>query len=96
MSYNSLIWAKSGSTRIFDPDNSNVAPGFRFGFPVIEPVYYDDAKGRWAYMMIAPSGSRVEFRQLGAGATFDTADSSYTRLVASSAPNTNTRHRATR
>ncbi len=80
--YNSLVWAKVGSAMYFDPDNSNVSPGFRFGFPVIEPVYYDSGKGRWAYLMVTPGGARVDFRQLGASGTFETADSSYTRLVA--------------
>lgn len=78
--YNSLVWIKSGWGMYFDPDASNVTPGFRFGFPVIEPVYFDSAKGIWAYMMVTPDGARKEFRQQGASNYFETADSGYTQL----------------
>ncbi|MBK8464969.1 MAG: hypothetical protein IPL32_03990 [Chloracidobacterium sp.] len=78
--YNSLVWLKNGSAMYFDADTSNVTPGFRFGFPVIEPVYFDSAKGIWAYMMVTPDGGRKEFRQQGASNYFETADSSYTQL----------------
>lgn len=87
--YNSLVWIKNGSTMYFDPDTSNVTPGFRMGFPTIEPVYYDSTKAKWTYMMVTPSGSRVEFRQQGAGSTYETYDSSYTQLVTSGASSPN-------
>jgi hypothetical protein len=94
ISYNSLVWIKSGSTIYFDPDASNVSPGFRFGFPVIEPVYYDSEKGIWAYIMVTPDGSRKEFRQLGASNYFETADSSYTQLkiLGTDSPNSPVEH----
>lgn len=68
ISYNSLVWTKQFRTMIFDADNSNVSPGFHFGFPVIEPNYYDEQTGKFAYLMVTPSGERVEFRQNAASA----------------------------
>ncbi|MEP7149084.1 MAG: VCBS repeat-containing protein [Acidobacteriota bacterium] len=89
ISYNSLVWTKVGNAMVFDPDHSNASPGFRFGFPTIEPIYYDDDKDVWAYMMITPSGGRVQFRQTVVSNTYETADSSYTQLTVSGATNPN-------
>jgi YD repeat-containing protein len=91
MSYNSLVWTKHGSSVYFDIDNSNISPGFRFGFPVIEPVYYDDNGTRtFNYMMVTPEGRRVEFRQTsGASDTYEAADSSYLQLKTMGASNPN-------
>lgn len=85
ISYNSLVWIKSGSNIYFDPDSGNISPGFRFGFPTIDPVYYDSAKSKWTYLMVTPDGGRKEFRQIGASDTFDAADSSYARLIMATA-----------
>ncbi|MCW5961698.1 MAG: VCBS repeat-containing protein [Pyrinomonadaceae bacterium] len=91
ISYNSLVWLKDpdNNVMIFDPDQSNVSPGFRMGFPTIEPVYWDKDNGRFSYLMVAPSGARLEFRQIGASDTYETADSSYLQLktVGASSPN---------
>jgi YD repeat-containing protein len=82
ISYNSLIWTKDGSTMVFDADKSNVSPGFRFGFPVIEPNYLDGTTGQYNYLMVTPSGAKVEFKQqLGASNIYETKDSNYTQLV---------------
>jgi YD repeat-containing protein len=91
ISYNSLVWTKHNNTMVFDADLSNVSPGFRFGFPTIEPVYYNDEiiNPYFAYLMITPSGDRVEFRQIGASEYFETADSSYTQLKVKTAPDPN-------
>lgn len=80
ISYNSLVWTKVGTTMLFDTDASNVAPGFRIGFPAIEPAYYNDETDKFNYLMVTPGGSRVEFRQQGAGSIYETYDSSYTQL----------------
>ncbi len=87
--YNSLVWIKTSGSMYFDPDSSNVAPGFRMGFPTIEPIYYNDTRSKWAYMMVTPSGKRVEFLETSVDETFETTDSSYTQLVTgtTSAPN---------
>ncbi|CAN5353222.1 hypothetical protein BH10ACI2_BH10ACI2_00050 [soil metagenome] len=81
--YNSLVWLKSGTTMYFDPDTSNVTPGFRFGFPTIEPVYLDSRSSKFTYMMVTPDGRRTEFRQVAASSTYDSVDSSYAQLVTS-------------
>jgi hypothetical protein len=67
ISYNSLVWTKAGSTMVFNPDAGAITPGFRFGFPVIEPVFMNDATDKNTYLMISPSGSRIEFRETGSG-----------------------------
>jgi YD repeat-containing protein len=87
--YNSLVWTKSGSEIYFDTDAGNVSPGFRIGFPTIEPAYYDSVKGAFAYLMVTPSGGRVEFRQVAATGIYETADSSYAKLLTSGAANPN-------
>lgn len=91
ISYNSLVWTKQGSNIYFDADSNNVSPGFRFGFPVIEPVYYDATGSRtFNYLMVSPAGKRTEFRQVnGASGTYETADSSYTQLKITGASNPN-------
>jgi YD repeat-containing protein len=87
--YNSLVWTKVGSAMVFDADYSNASPGFRLGFPEIEPIYYDDDKDLWAYIMVTPSGRRIQFRQTAVTNTYETADSSYTQLVVTGATNPN-------
>lgn len=64
----------------FDPDASNVTPGFRLGFPTIEPIYYDSTTEKFSYLMVTPSGARIEFQQTAASNTYETVDSSYVQL----------------
>ncbi|MBK7709380.1 MAG: hypothetical protein IPJ30_27390 [Acidobacteria bacterium] len=83
ISYNSLVWTKDPATNtvVFNADNSNLTPGFRFGFPTIEPVYYDATTQKFAYLMVTPLGRpRAEFRQTTNSNIFETADSSYAEL----------------
>ena len=82
LTYNSLVWTKSGSVMNFDADRGYPAPGFRLGYPVIEPMHYNSSTGLNGYLMIMPSGQRVELRQVGYSNTFEAADSSYLQLVA--------------
>ncbi len=82
ISYNSLVWTRSGGEIHFDADVSDVGPGFRMGFPTVEPAYFDTKTGNFAYLMVTPSGGRVEFRQIGATNVYETADSSYLQLKA--------------
>ena len=89
LSYNSLVWTKVGSTMVFDADYSNASPGFRLGFPEIEPVHYDSAKNVWAYLLVTPSGGRVQFRQTVVTNVYETADSSYAQLVVTGATSPN-------
>ncbi|MEQ1762142.1 MAG: hypothetical protein ABL984_03245 [Pyrinomonadaceae bacterium] len=80
LSYNSLVWTKEGSTVYFDTNYDNVTPGFNLGFATIEPGFYDSTSGKWNFLMITPSGARVQFRQTAASSVFETLDSSYLRL----------------
>jgi YD repeat-containing protein len=90
ISYNSLIWTKHGSSIYFDTDNSNISPGFRFGFPTIEPIYYDAATQKFNYMVVSPTGARTEFRQInGASDIYEAADSSYIQLKTKGAASPN-------
>ncbi len=91
ISYNSLVWTKDPDSNsiYFDADVSNVSPGFRFGFPTIEPVYWDKDALNFSYLMVTPSGARVEFKQIGASDTYETADSSYLQLKTVGASNPN-------
>ncbi|MEJ7860895.1 MAG: VCBS repeat-containing protein [Pyrinomonadaceae bacterium] len=80
LSYNSLVWTKVGNMIVFDADKGNVAPGFRFGFPVIEPVYTDEQTLKPTYLMVTPSGARIELRQTAVSNLYESTDSSYLQL----------------
>lgn len=81
LSYNSLVWTKAGNTITFDADWGTPSPGFRIGFPVIDGYYYSNEIGAYGYVMVTPSGGRVEFRQIGSSTTYETFDSSYAQLI---------------
>ncbi len=89
LAYNSLVWTKAGSFIGFDTDNNgSLSPGFRLGFPVIDGSYYryDTPAPTPFYMLILPSGRRVELRNnmagVGGSATniYESVDSSRLRL----------------
>src|SRR6185295_16459826 len=65
LTYNSLVWTKAGSSIKFDADNGFPGPGFHLGFPVIQTPTYTSQASAPAYLMIMPSGSRVELRSIG-------------------------------
>jgi len=91
VSYNSLVWTKVGNAMVFNPDwDTMLSPGFSIGFPVIEPTYLNSTNGAYNYLMVTPSGSRVEFRQTGgASNVYETYDSSYAQLTTSGASHPN-------
>ncbi len=81
LSYNSLAtWTRQGSSISFDDDNGFPAPGFRLGFPIIESAYYSSQTGKHSFLMITPSGARVELRQVGTSDLYQAVDSSYLLL----------------
>jgi YD repeat-containing protein len=81
LSYNSLVWTKSGNYVLFDGDGGWPSPGFRLGFPVVQGKFTDTQAGKTAYMLITPSGARVSLRQTAAGSTvYEAGDSSYLQL----------------
>lgn len=79
LSYNSLVWTKLGTNTIaFDRDKGFPGPGFRLGFPVIQPLYFNAEVGKDAYLLIEADGGRVELRHQGGTSTlYQAADSSY-------------------
>ena len=80
LSYNSLVWTKSGNSISFDLDKGFPGPGFRLGFPVIQPLYFNPEVGKFAFLMISPDGSKTELRQVGTSSLYEAADSSYLLL----------------
>lgn len=81
LSYNSLVWTKIGSNSIsFDEDNGFPGPGFRLGFPVIQPLYLNSETGKNAFLLIGSDGSHTELRQVGSLALYESADSSHLLL----------------
>ena len=80
LSYNSLVWTKNGSFISFDDDNGFPSAGFRLGFPVIHPLYYNQEVSKYAYLLIGSDGGRTELRQVGTSALFEASDSSHLLL----------------
>lgn len=79
LSYNSLVWTKSGDYISFNDDGGFPSPGFRLGFPVIQQ-FFINAQGSKSYLMITPAGARVELRQVGTSSLYQAVDSSYLLL----------------
>src|SRR6266511_3335551 len=80
LSLNSLVYTKAGSVMYFDPDQGNPAPGFRLGFPEIRNAFINTEAGVQSYLLIMPSGRRVEFRQINTN-VYEAVDSSYMLLT---------------
>jgi RHS repeat-associated protein len=85
LSYNSLVWTKDGSYMKFNADLGSPAPGFRLGLPTLQQRFLNSQTGIWAYMMVTPSGGRVELRQVGTSNVYESQDSSYAQLNISDA-----------
>ncbi len=80
MAYNSLAtWIRNGNVISFDDDHGSPAPGFRLGFPVIQQ-FFNNAQGSKSFLMITPTGVRVELRQVGTSNLYQAVDSSYLLL----------------
>lgn len=81
LTYNSLVWVYENGMIKFNPDEGFPGPGFRLGFPVVQPRFQNSQTGFWSYLMIAPSGGRVELRQIGGSNIYQSYDGSYTQLT---------------
>jgi YD repeat-containing protein len=79
--YNSLVWTKQNGAVRFNADRGFPGAGFRLGFPVIQQRYYNAEVGKYAYMLVTPSGSRVELRQIGTSNIYESADGSYIQMT---------------
>jgi hypothetical protein len=47
LSYNSLVWTRTGTSISFDDDGGFPSPGFRLGFPVIQSIYFNSEVGKF-------------------------------------------------
>jgi RHS repeat-associated protein len=79
--YNSLVWTKQGSAIQYNADHGTPAPGFQLGLPRLQARFVDSDSGTNAYIMVTPSGGRVEMRQVGSTSVYESADGSYTQLT---------------
>ena len=77
--YNSLVWTKDGFFIKFNADLGSPAPGFRLGFPILQRRFLNSQTGIHAYLLMLPSGGRVELRQIGTN-NYESQDSRYTHL----------------
>jgi YD repeat-containing protein len=84
LTYNSLIWTRDGNAIKFNADNGYPGPGFRLGLPVIQDVFPNAQTSGFSYMMIMPSGYRVDLRKVGSTSLYESADSSYIQFDAAS------------
>lgn len=87
LSYNSLVWTKDSTGVTFDADEGFPGPGFRLGFPTIQPKFVNPQiqqmgqPTRYSYLLITPSGGHVELRQTTTMGVYESADSSYLQLT---------------
>ncbi|HEX8001055.1 MAG TPA: S8 family peptidase, partial [Pyrinomonadaceae bacterium] len=80
--YNSLIWTKQNNSIMFNADRGTPAPGFQLGFPTLEPQYMDADENYTSYLLVLPSGSRIQLKPTGTANVFESSDSSYIQLTA--------------
>ncbi|HYX28076.1 MAG TPA: hypothetical protein VE863_05880, partial [Pyrinomonadaceae bacterium] len=81
LSYNSLVWVYDNGQMKFNPDDGFPGPGFHLGFPIVQPRFQNADTGIWSYLMITPSGARVELRQVGSSSIYESYDSSHMQLT---------------
>src|SRR5438128_2809698 len=69
--YNSLVWTAQGNAVQYNPDHGTPAPGFQLGLPRLQGPFFDSDDNSYAYIMVAPSGGRVEMKQVGSTNTYE-------------------------
>ncbi len=77
--YNSLVWTRDGSFIKYNADLGTPAPGFRLGLPILQQRFINSRAGTNSYLMVSPSGGRVEMREVGLG-VYESADGSNVQL----------------
>ena len=65
----------------YNADLGNPAPGFKLGLPTLQQKFTDAQTGSNAFILVLPSGGRVEMRQIGTSNLYESQDSSYTHLT---------------
>jgi YD repeat-containing protein len=86
LSYNSLVWTKDAGGVTFDADRGSPSPGFRLGFPTIQPKFFNPQTGKNAYLLLTSSGARVELRETATPGVYESADSTYLQLTEGGGP----------
>jgi len=81
LTYNSLVWVYDNGMIKFNSDDGFPGPGFRLGFPTVQPRFQNSNTGFWSYLMITPAGGRLELRQVGASNIYESYDGSYANLT---------------
>ena len=79
LAYNSLVWTKDGSYMKFNADLGSPAPGFRLGLPTLQQRFLNSQTGIYAYLMVLPSGERIELRQVSTN-IYESQDGNYSYL----------------
>ncbi|HEU4511117.1 MAG TPA: DUF4214 domain-containing protein [Pyrinomonadaceae bacterium] len=79
LSYSSMVWTRSGPYFYFDQDNGFPSPGFRLGFPTVQRKVFDAQTATNSYLLLTPSGHRVQLRQVSS-TLYEAADSSFLQL----------------
>jgi RHS repeat-associated protein len=79
--YNSLVWTRQGDAMMFNADHGFPGPGFRLGFPALQARSYDTDEQAYTFVMVTPSGGRVQMRQVGATNAYESADGGYVHLI---------------
>jgi len=80
LSYNSLVWTRTGTFVTFDDDAGFPSPGFRLGFPTIQGQFFNSEASKNAYLLILTDGSRTELRQVGTSTLYQSVDSTHLLL----------------
>jgi hypothetical protein len=80
LSYNSRVWTRIGSQIYYNLEDDRPSPGFRLGYPVVELGHFNDVAGKYAYLMILPSGEHIELLQTNTVGIYESTDSSYIQL----------------
>jgi YD repeat-containing protein len=65
----------------FDADRGSPSAGFRLGFPSIQGPFSNNQASTSSYLMLMPSGARVELRQVDYSNAYESVDTSYLQLL---------------
>ncbi|MFN2533002.1 MAG: S8 family serine peptidase [Pyrinomonadaceae bacterium] len=79
--YNSLVWTEQGAYIQYNADHGTPAPGFQIGLPRLQTQYFDNDDSAYAYILITPSGGRVELKQVGTTSVYESSDGSFMQLT---------------
>ena len=79
--YNSLVWTRQSNAMLYNADHGTPAPGFQIGLPRLQDPFLDTDDNVYAYMMVTPSGGRVEMKQIGSTSVYESINGTFTQLT---------------